>query len=211
MFLLNDRTLKLHCLQHGCDHQITEAELETLHGNNSDFLKTKRRITEKRLEELDLSLRYCPRCSSKIFLKDIRVAKFECDSCNLKICNQCKEPDHGRLTCEQNLAKRFEDIGIVYCPVCKTMIQRNFGCNHMTCTICEYEFCWVCKKYAGEEVDHYNPDNLLSCGISKMEKEQRTWYERYGKRLLTFTFYLFLWPLILFLYCPVKWALKAYN
>ena len=40
----------------------------------------------------------------------------------------------------------------------------------MTCLICEYEFCWVCKRYAAEEVKHYNSSNPLSCGISKMDK-----------------------------------------
>lgn len=167
--LLNERTLKLQCLQHGCPHKITEDELEGVFGKQSEFVERKRKLTECRKDELNLTLRYCPKCSQKIILTDFRVASFKCTNCEIKICNQCKETDHPGLTCEQNLAQNFKDMGIVFCPVCKTMIERNFGCNHMTCKICEYEFCWVCKQYAGDDVDHFNPSNLLSCGISKME------------------------------------------
>jgi len=37
------------------------------------------------------------------------------------------------------------------CPKCQATIEKNGGCNHMTCRKCKHEFCWVCL---GPWVDH---------------------------------------------------------
>jgi hypothetical protein len=30
------------------------------------------------------------------------------------------------------------------CPSCTTSIEKNKGCDHMTCRHCKHEFCWEC-------------------------------------------------------------------
>ena len=32
------------------------------------------------------------------------------------------------------------------CPRCSTAIEKDEGCNHMSCRKCRHEFCWICMQ-----------------------------------------------------------------
>ncbi len=40
------------------------------------------------------------------------------------------------------------------CPKCGNPIEKNGGCNHMSCSACKYQFCWICL--AGWHPSHYS-------------------------------------------------------
>ncbi|TEY81986.1 hypothetical protein BOTCAL_0030g00470 [Botryotinia calthae] len=80
-----------------------------------------------------------------------------CGSCDFKTCFIHKMPWHTGLTCAQHDAQQREGASkqeqksqrlikkaTKKCPSCDVPILKNKGCDHMTCTHCDYEFCWIC-------------------------------------------------------------------
>ena len=69
------------------------------------------------------------------------------------------------------------------CPKCQSTIEKNGGCNHMTCKKCKHEFCWVC---AGNWKDHgsfYNcnrfDDKNAEATTKGVQAKSRASLERY--------------------------------
>lgn len=61
--------------------------------------------------------------------------------------------------CDQNIIESMELIkqDCVPCPSCNTMINRSFGCNAMTCTLCGKHF----NYESGEATSHGNDHNAM--------------------------------------------------
>jgi hypothetical protein len=70
---------------------------------------------------------------------------FSCAACGYKSCSRCERPWHHGETCEQYTARLVAVDGneaastafilsnTKECPGCKSRIQKDGGCDHMTC------------------------------------------------------------------------------
>lgn len=99
-------------------------------------------------------MRHCPapRCD-KVAIGQGVVTIF-C-SCGTTFCFKCGEDAHEPCSCAQLIdwaakcRNESETANWILantrkCPACQTRIEKNQGCNHMTCRICKHEFCWIC-------------------------------------------------------------------
>ena len=82
------------------------------------------------------------------------VPTVEC-ACHHRFCFGCSLNDHQPAPCSlvKKWLKKCEDdsetanwisANTKECPKCQSGIEKNGGCNHMTCRKCKNEFCWIC-------------------------------------------------------------------
>mmetsp|Transcript_23335 Transcript_23335/g.31232 ORF Transcript_23335/g.31232 Transcript_23335/m.31232 type:complete len:277 (-) Transcript_23335:82-912(-) len=129
---------------------------------------------ERRLLEGNPLVRFCtiPDCDGYMIGRSMNDRKLSCPKCSHSICFRCREDWHGYCTsCEDAMEAKFEGWGsgvdrIIFCPMCRTKIQRTEGCNHMTCLFCRYEFCYYCGSEASGST-HWQAG--MGCGVGMMD------------------------------------------
>jgi hypothetical protein len=89
-------------------------------------------------------------------------------------CFDCLLPPHGKSTCEQILEKDFmkwkKNRLLKKCPRCQIFTEKNEGCNHMTCSSCKYQWCWLCL---GEyKYGHYDRGDCKGHQFTKADNIQ---------------------------------------
>jgi hypothetical protein len=59
------------------------------------------------------------------------------------------------------------------CPQCRTAIEKNLGCNHMTCKKCGYEWCWLCNAtytpghYQRTSCEQFGEEYFRELGVTR--------------------------------------------
>jgi ariadne-1 len=174
-FLISDiQTVgNLHCPAPNCFAEPTESEVRNLVSESQynkylDFAARSILMKETRL-------RWCPLCGEAVICDDANSIKITCPSCHRLFCYDCKtawhsgpckstllegEPESG----EGRLFQKWLDekgLKVKPCPNCGISIEKNSGCNHMTCNQCGYEWCWLCRgKFTYTHYDSGQCENL---------------------------------------------------
>ncbi|GAO18391.1 hypothetical protein UVI_02010020 [Ustilaginoidea virens] len=138
----------------------------------------------------------CPNViESSIKKKDLDriVPSVEC-LCGCRFCFGCPNSDHQPAPCDlvKKWLKKCEDdsetanwisANTKECPKCSSTIEKNGGCNHMTCRKCKHEFCWMCMGLWSEHgTSWYNCNRYEEKSGSEARDAQaksRTSLERY--------------------------------
>ena len=124
----------------------------------------------------DPDKKFCPYpgCDSYA-IKKIDNNFVKCVKNGHKFCFECLLHDwHKGIKCEfddeKNFLKWKKDKFIKQCPNCHIFTEKNEGCNHMKCTECKYEWCWLCEQQYN--YDHYKNGSCNGLQFFKAKNEE---------------------------------------
>lgn len=135
------------------------------------------------------AIKWCPApsCDKAVWYPDLTSIDVFCE-CGTAFCFYCEKDAHVPVECYylqmfSDKLKEGEEEGVSNnsdlwvrvnsknCPKCKSPIEKNAGCMHMTCYNCKYEFCWLCM---GDYRKHYEETGLGLCNsFSDVQKVNR--------------------------------------
>lgn len=162
------------CPEAGCHEKLAYSDIHNL-ASSADFERYDEHLLHKMMSEGAKGgyLRCAQTNCSGGGWCDPSVDSFmTCPICSRTTCVGCNKPYHIGKTCaeheedtrllnEKEIAARAADVAksdkyvkkhAKACPnkKCGYQIEKRGGCDHMTCTRCGHEFCWVClASYRG--------------------------------------------------------------
>ena len=135
------------------------------------------------------AIKWCPApgCDKAVFHPELNAVDVFCE-CGKGFCFYWGQEAHVPVECyylqmfmdklkegEQEGVSNSSDLWIKVnsknCPKCKSPIEKNQGCMHMTCYNCKYEFCWLCM---GDYRNHQAETGIYLCNsFSDVKKVNR--------------------------------------
>ncbi|KAG6617493.1 ariadne-like ubiquitin ligase [Phytophthora cinnamomi] len=143
------------CPAHGCKEVVSDEIFKQI-VNPEDYRKYARFLLRS-FVDINKGVKWCPSAGcSKAITSAGGLSSVTC-TCGCVFCLRCGEEAHSPVTCEQLAAwqekcrNESETANWILantkkCPKCSVRIEKNQGCNHMTCRSCNYEFCWICME-----------------------------------------------------------------
>ena len=165
------------CPQHKCTELFTEDEVAIA---APDLLAKYQGYQLRNFVEMNGKSRWCPGAgcdriaaiqSTNGNLSDAETVLVTCNKCTTCFCLKCGNEPHSPLSCatlvtwNDKCKNESETANWILantkpCPNCRARIEKNQGCNHMTCQHCNYHFCWICsgdwKEHGANTGGYYN-------------------------------------------------------
>ena len=162
--LANGRAVVLtRCPAYQCNTVVLDASFRRL-CSSAEYERFSHFVLRSYVED-NRSMRWCthPACPYALHALNSAVLSVSCRASH-RFCFACQEEWHEPCLCAQLLVWREKNVAesdnahwiianTKRCPKCSVRIEKNQGCNHITCRHCKYEWCWVCN---GDWKEHGN-------------------------------------------------------
>ncbi|CCK69271.1 E3 ubiquitin-protein ligase HEL1 KNAG_0C01580 [Huiozyma naganishii CBS 8797] len=192
----------------GCSLALKNDDIDKITGSPSSK-KLMMSSIKSFVQKHNKNYRWCPftDCNYIIHLKDtssldeyarLHYSPFVKCSDSHRFCFSCAFEIHAPADCNVTALwvnkSRKESANLNWvlsntkeCPKCSVNIEKDGGCNHMVCSGCKYEFCWICER---DWTPHGK--SFYQCTLYKSDddkKNAKTSLEVAAKTLKKYTFY----------------------
>jgi len=162
------------CIHQKCFEPLTDKFIKEFGG--SDVFGTYLSTTKASYVNRNENVIWCPNpksCGRAVIYREGVSCDIRC-KCGYEFCFKCRALPHGTATCshakqwremEKTIVAASKESGdskmtisdmtyllenVKPCPRCKNTIERNHGCDQMTCRLgaggCGHQFCWICLQ-----------------------------------------------------------------
>ena len=191
--------IAVRCPMKECPQYSGETAVEQVFGATSPEMRRYKMFLIRSFTQGHKQYRECPAAGCEWIAKyptpiTEKPAVVSC-RCGYRYCFKCGSEDHMPASCEAMqkwLQKETSEAGSATwvmantkpCPGknCRQTIEKNGGCNHMTCSQCRCEWCWVCGGPWSEHGSSYYTCNRYKEGKPPRDLAReaiRTELERY--------------------------------
>ncbi|XP_057250803.1 probable E3 ubiquitin-protein ligase ARI8 [Beta vulgaris subsp. vulgaris] len=201
--------LSLRCPEYKCRAAVTKDLIEEL-ASKEENEKYDGYFVKSYVECKRENTKWCPtpdcECAVELELDDDGGHGYDVSClCSRRFCWNCGEEAHRPVDCElvaKWVAKNSSEAEntkwiLAYskpCPKCHRPIEKNHGCNHMTCALgCKYEFCWLCLEDWMGHHESYSCNSFNNKPNSSEKKKDEQIRKHAKKTLERYTHYYERW------------------
>lgn len=168
--LIEDGTTILHCPDASCVKSLHNSILDSDEVQQLTTAEVFSKYTRYKNVQNNDRYRECPSCSTSVVHEAVNP-EIICAKCNTKYCFMHGNA-HPTMTCDKYAVKINNELKssaalinriTKKCPQCKAPTEKNNGCNHITCKICQSNWCWLCGRSMQDVTEHYTVDSRDGC------------------------------------------------
>ena len=146
---------QLLCPDATCRRQMTESDLRRIVGDDHERFNACCNLMAREWLLRQPNARHCPTpdCQHIHVNNAQQFRTVRCPDCRQEYCSNCTRAHTVGIRCQEaprtwreELNERWREGNTKPCPECGVDIQKNGGCNAMTCTRCHHHFCWICLE-----------------------------------------------------------------
>ncbi|CAL8144143.1 unnamed protein product [Orchesella dallaii] len=195
---ITESRINITCFQ--CSKHLHPTDIKCLVGEG-DLMTKYEDFMLRRVMTMEPDARWCPApdCGFAVIASGCASCpRLLCErpGCNTAFCYHCKQLWHPNLTCDAARALRSHDhmditaLGssskhgdggsedLKPCPRCQVLIVKmdDGSCNHMSCTVCGAEFCWLCMKEV-TDLHYLSPSGCTFWGKKPWSRKKKLMWQ----------------------------------